>query len=203
MIPFKSVRKLILGPFRSVFFQIYDWKKSAVFMQLMRIILHQYLHNWDVELHNYHYYHWWSCSSYSWVQHMYIWTYLDSTRYPKKNVHMGTTCGLSPATVPKKIKSFLFQLSDLSKCHSLTLWVMGGGLIAPSPDNMGSCAIGNDFFHNFFWWQFLFIYIFYYSFPSKAKSRLKKILQMQFWTRGHFWKSKTEQNLCLWSYRIM
>ena len=26
----------------------------------------------------------------------------------------------------------------------------GGGLIAPSPDNMGSCAIGNDFFDNFF-----------------------------------------------------
>ena len=26
----------------------------------------------------------------------------------------------------------------------------GGGLIAPSPDNMGSFAIGNDLFDNFF-----------------------------------------------------
>ena len=26
----------------------------------------------------------------------------------------------------------------------------GGGLIAPSPDNMGSCAIGIDFFDDFF-----------------------------------------------------
>ena len=56
----------------------------------------------------------------------------------------------------------------------------GGGLIAPSPDNMGSCAIGNDFFDIFFDDNsYLYIY-FSFLFLPRQKVGLKKIYRCSF-----------------------
>ena len=54
----------------------------------------------------------------------------------------------------------------------------GGRHWMPPPSQNSSCASGSDFFDNIFWWQFLSIHILLDSFPSKAKIRLKKVLQV-------------------------
>ena len=47
------------------------------------------------------------------------------------------------------------------------------------------------------------VHIYFDSFPSQDKNNQKKVLEVYFWTRGHFEKSKTEYNLYFWSYRDM
>ena len=53
---------------------------------------------------------------------------------------------------------------------------MGGGIECLPLSKIA--ALGSDFFDDIFWWQFLSIYILLDSFPSKAKIRLKKVLQV-------------------------
>ena len=80
-------------------------------------------------------------------------------------------------TVSHKESKFLQEILPAYYLNPLS---DGGRHWMPPPSQNSSCALGSDFFDNFFWWQFLSIHILLYYFLSQAKSGLKKVLQVYF-----------------------